>query len=416
VFASGPDASKEKRFRTISQYIMLSIASLIVLFGAITATWLPFYGSEEMPVFVVSAMVIVELIFAVVVIAVFIRMGQGGHRLEIGTEAVSATQPPDTTEILGDGTPDHKWLIGMIYANADDPAVWVETRYGVGWTLNFARLASWLLLVLLLLPGVLGVGVAIWASQQATVPQAATRPAIADFVNDPDLIGTWISVDFVREPDHFVPGERQSQGDLYLTSLDIAENGRIRNTGLVWTKGQISHGPNDPRPALYEIKQLDDQQYLFMEWISGDVTIRKQKPWYYVLRKRVPGDPAAQAHCKPAQTSQPVIDFVNDPDLIGTWISVDFVREIADFNPEKKRWQGDLFLKQVIVRENGIVENLDYQWTRGRFIRGSEFERPALYEIKKLGGQQYLFMEWISGDVTIRKMKPQYYVLKKEKP
>ena len=37
----------------------------------------------------------------------------------------------------------------------------------------------------------------------------------------------------------------------------------------------------------------------------------------------------------------------------------------------------------------------------------------AKYEIKKIGDNEYLFLEWKSGDYTIRHMKPKYYVLKK---
>lgn len=46
----------------------------------------------------------------------------------------------------GDRSPDSAWKLGLVYFNPDDPTVWVEKRFGVGYTLNFARLTSWLLL------------------------------------------------------------------------------------------------------------------------------------------------------------------------------------------------------------------------------------------------------------------------------
>jgi hypothetical protein len=174
----------------------------------------------------------------------------------------------------------------MIYANADDPAVWVETRYGLGWTLNFGRPMSYLLLALLLSPAFAGVGFAFYAAQQNAHHLIATNKI--DFVADPDLVGQWVSVDFVEEIDDFDPDKQTWQGDLYLKRLDIASNGTIRNTGYIWTKGQISHGPGDKRPANYIIKKIEGHTYLFMQWISGDVTIRKMKPRYYVLRKETP--------------------------------------------------------------------------------------------------------------------------------
>lgn len=50
----------------------------------------------------------------------------------------------------GDGTPDAAWKGGMFYVNPDDPALLVPKRFGIGWTLNFARPGAWLLLVVLL--------------------------------------------------------------------------------------------------------------------------------------------------------------------------------------------------------------------------------------------------------------------------
>ncbi len=50
----------------------------------------------------------------------------------------------------GDRSPDSAWKLGLIYFNPDDPAVWVEKRFGVGFTLNFARPAAWLLLTAIL--------------------------------------------------------------------------------------------------------------------------------------------------------------------------------------------------------------------------------------------------------------------------
>lgn len=43
-----------------------------------------------------------------------------------------------------------KW--GLFYVNPDDARIWVPKPIGVGWTLNFARPASWAVLALMLLP------------------------------------------------------------------------------------------------------------------------------------------------------------------------------------------------------------------------------------------------------------------------
>jgi uncharacterized membrane protein len=68
-----------------------------------------------------------------------IRVGQGGQR------AVPAADGQ-----AGDATPDGAWKAGLIYFNPGDSAVFVERRFGVGWTLNFGSPWAWVLLGLAL--------------------------------------------------------------------------------------------------------------------------------------------------------------------------------------------------------------------------------------------------------------------------
>jgi uncharacterized membrane protein len=49
-----------------------------------------------------------------------------------------------------DGTDNSRWIAGLFYVNRDDPAVWVEKRFGFGWTLNFGRPMAWLLPIFVL--------------------------------------------------------------------------------------------------------------------------------------------------------------------------------------------------------------------------------------------------------------------------
>jgi uncharacterized membrane protein len=54
-------------------------------------------------------------------------------------------------DAAGDGTPDACWKLGLVYFNPDDPALFVEKRIGIGYTINFARGAAWVVLALTLL-------------------------------------------------------------------------------------------------------------------------------------------------------------------------------------------------------------------------------------------------------------------------
>lgn len=55
--------------------------------------------------------------------------------------AGSFTRPGQPDE--GDRSPDAAWKLGLIYYNPEDPALWLEKRFGVGYTLNFGRPAAW---------------------------------------------------------------------------------------------------------------------------------------------------------------------------------------------------------------------------------------------------------------------------------
>ncbi|HEG42785.1 MAG TPA: hypothetical protein ENH94_01935 [Phycisphaerales bacterium] len=104
-------------------------------------------------------------------------------------------------------------------------------------------------------------------------------------------------------------------------------------------------------------------------------------------------------------------EFENDPQLIGTWQSVDSVKNVNDFQSGKKRWAGELFLKELTFKENGRTSESSV-WTKN-WIYTADGETKAQYHIKSIDGDMYLFYPWLSGDVTIRGMKPVYYVLKK---
>lgn len=113
------------------------------------------------------------------------------------------------------------------------------------------------------------------------------------------------------------------------------------------------------------------------------------------------------------------IDFETDEQVLGKWVTIDFVRLIEEFNPSRKNWNGDMFLKSLAFENDGILwwTNRDggpyrHYWTRDKVDPLDE--RPAFYFLRMIDGQDYLFFEWISGDVTLRGQKPAYYVLEKE--
>jgi uncharacterized membrane protein len=59
---------------------------------------------------------------------------------------------------------DACWKLGMFYFNPDDPALFVEKRVGIGYTVNFAHASAWIIAALTLLVPLGGIFLAL--SQQ----------------------------------------------------------------------------------------------------------------------------------------------------------------------------------------------------------------------------------------------------------
>jgi len=117
------------------------------------------------------------------------------------------------------------------------------------------------------------------------------------------------------------------------------------------------------------------------------------------------------------------LPFANDDAVLGRWTSVDFVDEPRQFNSERRHFAGDLYMKELkflpggktsalFATKKGVETSTVLTWTKGVVIHSGD-KTAAKYEIKKIGDEEYLFLEWKSGDYTIRHMKPKYYVLKK---
>ena len=42
---------------------------------------------------------------------------------------------------------DEHWTLGIFYVNRDDTSLFLPERFGIGWTMNFARPAAWAIIV-----------------------------------------------------------------------------------------------------------------------------------------------------------------------------------------------------------------------------------------------------------------------------
>jgi uncharacterized membrane protein len=139
VSVTGPAAESERKFRRISVVGSVALAYVFAI------TLPPIKGGTPSIPYTPAFILIAVVIF----VGMLIRYGQGGTRLAGESSSILNDEP------VGDRTADECWKLGFFYYNPSDPALVVEKRFGIGWTLNFGNRWSWLIIPVVLLPLVL---------------------------------------------------------------------------------------------------------------------------------------------------------------------------------------------------------------------------------------------------------------------
>jgi uncharacterized membrane protein len=123
------DSARRHRAFTVRMSKALALLAACMNAALLVAAWQIWNGAHTISMLAVLVPVLAGLV-GVVVFAV--RTGQEGSRLR-GTESEE-----DTGVVRRDD--DRYWHgFGGLYANRDDPAVFVPKRFGIGWTVNFAN-------------------------------------------------------------------------------------------------------------------------------------------------------------------------------------------------------------------------------------------------------------------------------------
>jgi len=250
------------------------------------------------------------------------------------------------------------------------------------------------------------------------------------FVNDPKVVGGWKSVDIVRDIDDFNPVKKISSGEFTVNHLIFEEGGKIARSVfpnlLTWTKGLVL---SDETASEYIIREIDGSAYMFFGWKTAYYSQHHMRPDYYVLKKVSVeslkyqpwyGEKAEIPATSYFNEQGNIVDkidypFVNDKKVIGTWKSVDFVREIEDFKDSEKQWEHGEdrpYLKQLIFLPNGKTTDNQRTWTKGLIFHSGN-KTAGKYTIEKIKGSTFMFFEWKNDSYTSGYMKTKYYVLKK---
>ncbi|MBI9013082.1 MAG: hypothetical protein JEZ08_12690 [Clostridiales bacterium] len=86
------------------------------------------------------------------------------------------------------------------------------------------------------------------------------------------------------------------------------------------------------------------------------------------------------------------VEFETDADLLGKWEFKDYVYIYEDFDEERKL--SNIQFIDLDIRENGIIKDCDFMWTKGYlvnvFMRGSRM--VYRYELAEREGETYLLL------------------------
>lgn len=146
IHAAGAAGKRELHFKHLVLIVLLASEYVLAAVNGWVAL-LPLTGLEK-PGLAAGLILGLTTLLMIALVFVLVRTGQGGSRLdgpaETGSEAPT-----------GDRSDDRYWKTGLFYVNRNDPAIFVEKRFGIGYTVNFGNPWSWAILGLIILPALM---------------------------------------------------------------------------------------------------------------------------------------------------------------------------------------------------------------------------------------------------------------------
>ena len=137
VSAENPAVSKQQNIlfrRRWSAFMLITGTLTIILFLFIQLTFI--YPSlikyEDIAIFSIVGIILIGTI------VLSLTTGQGGSRIKVNKEIDKTVMDRDD---------DQFWKLGQFYFNKEDPSIFIEKRFGVGWTNNWAHPLSWILIL-----------------------------------------------------------------------------------------------------------------------------------------------------------------------------------------------------------------------------------------------------------------------------
>lgn len=258
-----------------------------------------------------------------------------------------------------------------------------------------------------------------WKSEELLY---VTKKTEEPFTDDPEACGKWEIIDIVPTREHFVYGKPKcSHPGWWLHELYFIDGGKPYWVVDGWTKGVLFI--NGPKPNTryinrYTIENADGHTLLFLGMNDSYRGFSTPEVWVY--EKADDRHYASKEEFKRCDNID--YPFVNDENVLGKWKVRDFVIHKEDFDPDKQNWKREgLFVLGAEFRENGVyistaqngTNSVTSVWTKGLVLNRRE-KTASAYEIKTIGGTEYLFREWKPGDYSFGGGRVYFYVFTRE--
>lgn len=226
------------------------------------------------------------------------------------------------------------------------------------------------------------------------------------FINDEKVIGKWNKIGIVKNKEDYNNNKFDEEFIFDYKELYFLPNGE-QYWVFSWTKGTLYL--ND-RELPYEI--IDDKLFIGVrDFITNEID-------NYAIYEKIDSKYYTKDEIKIEDNTN--IAFENDEQIIGFWESVDCIEEINQFNPNKPYRNEELYLQKYIIEPNGNLyekfsddeEIISINWTKN-YIINNHNKTASKYIIKTIDDNDYMFVEWKSGDYQFGGKVSVYYVLKK---
>lgn len=134
--------------RRWSAYIIITGIAMTLLFSLPQLSFI--FAINQTVLVVTPLMLTLAMIVGAIVLS--ITTGQGGSRMKMSTGKSGKVIDRDD---------DRYWKLGMFYFNKNDPSIFLEKRFGIGWTNNWAHPLSWVIIIVIIggaiaIPALLG--------------------------------------------------------------------------------------------------------------------------------------------------------------------------------------------------------------------------------------------------------------------